>query len=70
MDDGREADTAMEDRFEPFPTPPDLLGRMGIGREISILTPLLRAAGSSGGTRLFKVLVFHQLMGQNNRPPN
>ena len=36
-----------------------------MGREISILVPLLRAVGSSAGTRLPDDLLVHQLMGHN-----
>lgn len=70
VDGGREAETVTAGGFEPLPMPPSLFGRIGIGREISTLTPLLRAAGSSEGTRLLEFLLFHQLMGQNNRPRN
>lgn len=68
VDGGRETEAVVAEEVEPLPIIPSLFGRIGIGREISILTVLFRVAGSSGGSRLLDILFVHQLTGQNNRP--
>ena len=65
VDGGLETGTAFAEGLDPLPIPPSLFGRIGIGRDISILVPLLRATGSSTGTRLPEDLLVHQLTGHN-----
>lgn len=64
----RETDAVVTEGVDPLPIIPSLFGRIGIGREISILTVLFRVVGSSAGSRLLDILFVHQLTGQNNRP--